>query len=503
MENQEIKRDIIDRALYFLNPRAAYERIAWKSGVRSYDGGSRGRNNSGWSPVNAPAEQLNQTQRDLLRARSRDLERNAEVAESIIGAFERNIVGEGIQLQAKPLNKEGKVDKDLGKKLEEIFNEWSNQEHCDIMGETAFNEMQEMAIRRMIVDGGFIFVLSSNPYQGAEFPFILQMREVDEIDNTKFSYGGVNENRIINGIELNEYNKPVAFWFKDISPDGLTLGDSKRVPAERVIYLRKKIRPSQVREVPKFANILERIRDLNEYTEAVSIKERVLACLAVFIKKMLPGGTVGRGNNTNNKDEKTGYNIKSISPGMIEELKPGDDVSTVNPAGQASNAKDFISSQQRLIGSGQGLSYEITSRDMSQVNYSSARQGLIEDNKTYKTLRKYLNKHLCRVVYRELITQCVLSGKLNIPDFFSNKESYLKHSWIAPGSTWIDPLKEVKANEEALKSNQTTLAQICSAAGTDWQEVLEQRAEEIQLAKKLGITTNIIKAEGSKNGEKS
>ena len=39
--------------------------------------------------------------------------------------------------------------------------------------------------------------------------------------------------------------------------------------------------------------------------------------------------------------------------------------------------------QQRLIGSGQGLSYEATSRDMSETNYSSARQAGIEDDLTF------------------------------------------------------------------------------------------------------------------------
>lgn len=142
---------------------------------------------------------------------------------------------------------------------------------------------------------------------------------------------------------------------------------------------------------------------------------------------------------------------------MINELQPGDDISVVNPSGQASNAKDFISTQQRLIGSGQGLSYEAVSRDMSQVNYSSARQGLLEDIRTYKMMQKYLIEHLCKIVYREFVTAAVLSGKLNIPDFFSNKERYLRHSWITPGWDWIDPLKEAKANEVALNTGQTNL----------------------------------------------
>lgn len=496
----EIKKDWIDRALTLVNPQAAYKRLAWKQGIRSYDGGSTGGNNAAWVAVNAPAEQTNSVQRDLLRARARDLERNSDIAESVIGPFERNVVGTGIKVQAKVLKKDGETeDEKLNKQMEEIFETWCEAENCDITGELDFEEMQEMIIRRMIVDGGVASILSNNPYPKADIPFILQLREVDEIDSTKFSYGGASQNRIINGVELNEYNKPVAYYFKTITPDGLTLGDSKRIPADRVLFLHKKKRISQVREVSRLASTAERIRDVNEYSEAISVKERILACLSVFIKKMLPNtGGVGRGN-TLSKDGKTGYNEMTLAPGLITELQPGDDVASVNPAGQASNAKEFITSQQRLIGSGQGLSYEAVSRDMSQVNYSSARQGLLEDKKTYEMFQRYLIKHFCRRVYREVITNAVLAGKLNIPDFFSDKERYLRHSWIAPGTPWIDPLKEVKANEAALNSNQTTLAQICASSGTDWREVAKQRAKEIEFTKSL----NINQEEGQGNGTKT
>ena len=475
------KLNFLDKAISFISPRAAFERLAWRDGLRHYDSGSHDRLNSGWSPVNAPAESVNQSQRDILRARARDLERNADIAEAIISAYERNVVGSGITVQAKPMKKDGTEDKELGQKMEDIFYDWCQKEFCDITNEMCFEEMQELAVRRMVVDGGVLFVMSDNPYDKSAIPFMLQMREVDEIDGNKFSYKLDNGNRIINGIELNEYNKPIAYWLKTVTPDGLQIGESKRIPAERVIYMRKKKRSSQIREISKLSATADRVRDVNEYSEAVSIKERVLACLSVFIKKQLPStGGVGRGSiPMTQKDSSSGYEMKTLAPGMITELQPGDDVSSVNPAGQASNAKEFITSQQRLIASGQGLSYEAASRDMSQVNYSSARQGLLEDRKTYENMQLFIKRHLCSVVYREVITNAVLSQKLDIPDFFADKERYLYHGWIAPGMSWIDPLKEIKANETALLTNQTTLAQICAERGQDWREVVNQRAEEI------------------------
>lgn len=483
------KPNLIDRAIAIVSPRSAVERLAWRREfLRTFDAGSLSGTNSGWLPVNAPAEAMNQSQRDMLRARARDLERNADIAESILLAFERNAIGKGMRVQAKPLDENGNEDDQLAKQMEKVFASWCKKENCDITGESDFVEIQKMIIRRMIVDGGILLVESVNPYDKTAIPYILQMREVDEIDGNRTSYQlNNNGNRIVNGIELNEYNKPVAFWLKKITPDGLQIGDSERISADRVFYLRKKQRPSQIREVSKLAPTANKIRDINEFSEAISIKERVLACLSVFIKKAVPMGGAGRNGfvTSNNTDKDTGFENATLAPGIVKELAPGDDIATVNPAGQASNAKEFITSQQRLISAGQGLSYEATSRDMSQVNYSSARQGLIEDFKTYEDIQEFLKKHCLKRVYEQVITFAVLSGRLVIPDFFENKERYLNHSWIASGMSWIDPKREIDANKIALESNQTTLANICSANGLDWREVIRQRAIEQEYISKF------------------
>lgn len=78
-----------------------------------------------------------------------------------------------------------------------------------------------------------------------------------------------------------------------------------------------------------------------------------------------------------------------------------------------------------------------------------------------------------------------LTGKIDLPLLAENKKKYTAHVWVPPGSTWIDPLKEAKANETALSSNQDTLARICAERGEDWRDVVIQRAAEINLINEL------------------
>lgn len=170
---------------------------------------------------------------------------------------------------------------------------------------------------------------------------------------------------------------------------------------------------------------------------------------------------------------------------MIGELNPGDEVQTVIPAGQASNTKEFITTLVRMIAAGLGLSYEAVSRDLSQVNYSSARQGLIEDRKLYKKLQKMIVERVLRPVYLEFLESMYLKGKLELPGYLQDRNRYTAHVWVPPGSTWIDPKKEADANKTALESNQDTLARICAERGEDWRDVVVQRAAEINLINEL------------------
>lgn len=80
-------------------------------------------------------------------------------------------------------------------------------------------------------------------------------------------------------------------------------------------------------------------------------------------------------------------------------------------------------------------------------------------------------------IYTEVIISAQLAGTINIKDFWENKELYLKHRWISPGWSWIDPQKEVNANKTAIETGQDNLINICAKSGLDYREVLEGQAK--------------------------
>ena len=223
---------------------------------------------------------------------------------------------------------------------------------------------------------------------------------------------------------------------------------------------------------------------------AVSVKERIAACLAVFVKKIVPtNGSFARGMNNaiDSRRPREDYEGKRISPGMIKELNAGDEIQVVNPSGQATDAAGYIKLQQRLIGAGQGLSYEATSRDMSQSNYSSARQGIIEDGQTYIEDIELIQEVIMDEVYETFIISGVLSGLFDIPGFWEDKRRYLKHEWVAAPKKWIDPLKEATATKIALQTGQKTFQQIAAENGKDWKEQIDETIAVLDYAREKGL----------------
>lgn len=471
------KLSLLDRFISYISPKMAYKRAAWRYGARGfYEAGNITNSSANWIPHNVKAEQMNQTQRDFIRARARDRERNSDLVQSILRALERNVVGTGFRIQSQC------ADEELGNQMEKIFDDWSKARNCDIAGKMSFWEICKMIVRRRCVDGGILFIktYTGNP----KYPFQLQIREVDDLDTAlTISTTG---NTIVGGIEVNAYQKPIAYYLKKYSADGWFTGETERVPAKRVIALWQKQMPSQIREMSEMSSMISRVNDIDDYIHTVSLKEKILASLAVFIKSSLPNavgvGSLGR-NNRGQAPAK--YNFTDIVPGMVKKLNPGDDISSVVPTGQAQNAKDYIATIQRMGSSSLGIGYELATRDMSNVNYSSARQNLLEDQKTFQDWQKWLIDHFLQEVFTEVIISAKLAGMLDIDDFWEHKDDYLNHRWIAPGWTWIDPQKEVNANKLAVESGQENLINICAKSGLDYREVLEGQAKVLRFKKDM------------------
>ena len=142
----------------------------------------------------------------------------------------------------------------------------------------------------------------------------------------------------------------------------------------------------------------------------------------------------------------------------------------------------------RSIASGLNISYHSLSNDLTSVNYSSIRQGALEDRSNYQIWQEFIVQHFMDVVFKRWLEMAITTKAINLPigkfDKFSNAINYIPRSF-----PWIDPLKEMQANVVGLQNGITTYSDIVSSYGKDVEETFEQHQKEKELADQYGIST--------------
>jgi capsid protein len=81
----------------------------------------------------------------------------------------------------------------------------------------------------------------------------------------------------------------------------------------------------------------------------------------------------------------------------------------------------------------------------------------------------------------------VLSGALGLPGFVENPARYLAVKWIPPKWDWVDPLKDRKAEIEAIEAGLKSRSDVIESEGYDAEEVDRRIAADHAREEELGL----------------
>jgi lambda family phage portal protein len=178
-----------------------------------------------------------------------------------------------------------------------------------------------------------------------------------------------------------------------------------------------------------------------------------------------------------------------VNPGAVMRLPAGLDFKKFDPNQPSTNFADFVKAMLRGVASGMGVSYNGLANDLEGVSYSSIRYGSLEEREVWKELQKHLIEHVLEDIYEAWLVRAVVNGALSLP---ASKvgNAVTAHRWRARGWAWVDPLKDMQANELALGMGVTTLTRIAAENGEDFEEIIYERAGEVELIKSLHLELN-------------
>lgn len=474
----------IDDFISVFAPGFALKRLSnriYYDEMRGYEAASTGRLHDDWHMVSGTAEQTDRGSRDILRGRARQLELNSDMAEGIVGAITRNVIGTGIKPQARVKMPNGDMDEVTNKILEDAWQKWRTPANCDISEQQSFEELEEMICRRFLIDGEVFAHFVIDPER--EFPLQIQMIEPERVQS--FDQYSADGNQIVAGIEMTKQYRPINYWITEQDPLGFTSYQATPYPASSMMHIWRRQRPTQVRGVTILARVMNKIHQVDSYMNADLIAARAAASYAAFV-------------TTNHKPRNTKQESKEVKlePGTVQYLEPGESVTFGEPNRNASGVSEYVKTMGRKIATGVDVSYDLISRDITG-NFSAARQNMLEDRKSFEPLQQFFIEKFCQKVWEKFVEICYLKGILMAPDYLTNPDKYTAVRWQTPGWSWIDPTKEVTAQKESIKAGFTTLADVCASQGADWEEVLEQQAMERRKAESLGLPLDVFNAQTS------
>jgi lambda family phage portal protein len=476
-------------------------------GQRTFAGAQYGRLVADWITSGATLDSEIFASLPQLRNRSRQLARDNVHMTNFLGLVQDNVVGDtGISFQAQARMQRGKagddpaLDDKTNDSIEELWEDWTRKESCHVAGLLAFSDIERLIIRACAEDGEFLVRKIYQKMGDSPVPMALELIEPERLVETYNARSDGTANEIRMGVELNGWQRPVAYYFHPKTPNDLGYQDISvragkyiRIPANEIIhgYIFSKVR--QTRGIPWVHAAIMKLHHLHGYEEAEIVGARAASALMGFIES--PEDESGLGDG-----EQDGDTVTEFEPGVFKKLNPGEKVSIPNQAKPSGQFDPFTRIMLRSLSAGLRISYESLSRDYSQTNYSSARQGMLTDRDRWKALQGWMVRNFHQSVYESWLDMAVLSGSLKLKNYELNPRMYRKVKWLPRGWGWVDPQKEITAYKDAVRSGFKTQADVIAEGGGDFDEFLEQRQAEVQAAEDAGLVFDTNPAQVNEKG---
>lgn len=434
----------------------------------SYRNARKSRLNSSVRRGNYSADDnLSETDHDTLRDTSRDLDRNNMFAKAILDRQEEAVIGNGIDFKIQSPNKA------WNKRAESLLRGWWYATP-EVRGIFSGPDLERMALRSSHVDGDILFNLLDKRGQ-------IQAIESDRIRDP---FRG-NDN-IVNGVELDRLGRPTKFYVHEHEDRRRNRGKGKDpvvIEAGNAVFLALRHRFSQTRGVPAFTPNMELFEDIDAFTEASIIQQKISAAHVMFVER---NSGIGDLDNVITEEDALGNQdqVQTFKPGTVMYGEKGESAKMLGASQTGQQFAPFVTQLQRFAGLDFGLPLEILALDFSKTNYSSARASLLTAHKCFKKKHEFLLRNFLEPIFRWKIAAWQKSGMLGERSDYDVTAS-------PPKMISLDPAKETKADIERLKYGLTSLREVCSINGTSWKDTLQYREDEILEAAK--IAKNVVK----------
>lgn len=437
--------------------------------------------------------------RDLrtIVARSRDQFLNNDHAKSAVRTVRDNVIGsKGVLLKSAPRDNGGKIDEKAADAIEAAWKAQSKKGNWDVTGKFSRVQFERLAINAFACDGEVIALIITGRDAGPT-GFALQLMDSMRLDpqhNAVLSDGAF----IRHSIEFNAFGRPVAYHFLEEDPaiplySSAYYGRSyKRIDADRVIHAFIPELAGQKRGWPMMSAALWRMRMLKGFDDAALTNARVGAAKMGFFHD--PNGEL-EGDEDVQMD---------AEPGKFENIG-GLALQAWNPQFPEQSIEQFVRVNLRAVAASIGVSYSSLTGDLSDVNFSSLREGKLTERDVWLALQEWFIDEFERPVFEKWLERALLAGQIRVngnPLRIDRLEKYQSAEFRGRRWSWVDPKAEIEAAKMAVEAGLSSRGEFIEGwTGEDAYDTFERIAQEQKDMKTLGVEIMTTPGAGVQGGE--
>jgi lambda family phage portal protein len=496
-----------------------------------------------WLPWIRSADAEFNIYRDRVVARSRDLVRNDGWAAGSVNRILDSTIGGTYRLSAQPDYRalaarygaafDAEWAADFRRTAEALWRGYSEDvgRWNDLGRQLTVAQQLRLALRHQLIDGESLAISYWRPDRigrgAASYATAFQIVDPDRLSNP---YQSVDTRYLRGGVEVDDHGAPLAYHIRRAHQNdwynAVESMEWERVVREdddgwrRVIHAFDTDRAGQNRGIPIFAPVISRMKMLARYYGVELQAAAINAVFGTYITSPFDQEMVEEALNDGDRlgfyqafrEEHHEKNALMLGGARIPTLAPGEAITSVSSERPMGAMTPFAHEMLRGVAAVLGVSAEQVTQDYSETNYSSARAGIVEAEKTGKRRVAMFNSQVATPVYANWLHEAMDRGELPLPkgapDFIDARTAYSRCKWLGTGRGWIDPQSERAGEIMGMDAGFSTLENVCAEIeGADWEETLDQRQREVQAFKDRGLEpptwANMQPVPGAMTAEKS
>lgn len=452
-----------------------------------------------------------------LRARGWEAYLSSDIAQTITKRFVMWIVGKGLRLQCEPsdvvLNSEGFKGLDIESfctTTEARFNLHTQLKESDYKGLDNTQRLASTILTNAIV-GGDVLCVQRVTNGIVNTQLIDGMNISTPIAGDAISNATKRGNRIDNGIELNSKGEHVAFHVKVVN-EGIAL-KYKRILAKgpasgqtmAFLVTGFKYKIDDNRGIPLFSAVLENIKKLDRYKEAIvgTAEEQAKVVYQIVHGRSSTGDNplannmtkaIGRGNElpTDVNGKQLADNVAATTNKSTFNMPVDSELKALGVSGSQANFETFLNANKGIFSATFGIPPEVAFMKYDS-NYSASRAAIKDWEHSIGVWRNDLSFQFYNPTYKLWLHLQIITGKIIAEGYLSAVTqdnvmalaAFRNARFIGASVPHIDPVKEVAAQRLKLGKTGENIPLTTAEKATEALDEGDYNVNVIKYAKEL------------------